>query len=89
MINNKDKAKIIALAKKYKVKSIYLFGSSIDSVRKARDIDLGVDGVEPRYFFKMYGELMRNLSKPVDLVDLSKKNRFNKLVEERGIKIYG
>jgi hypothetical protein len=40
-------------------------------------------------FFKFYGELLRKLSKPVDLVNLSHKTLFNKLVEQRGTKIYG
>ncbi|GAG78954.1 unnamed protein product, partial [marine sediment metagenome] len=53
------------------------------------DIDLAVKGIMPKLFFKFYGELMRNLSKPVDLVDLSKKSLFNQIVEGKGIKIYG
>jgi uncharacterized protein len=89
MITNNDKEKIIILAKKYNVRTIYLFGSSLGNPRYANDIDLGVKGIDPRFFFKFYGELLRKLSKPVDLVNLSKKNRFNDLVEKRGIKIYG
>ena len=41
------------------------------------------------FFFKFYAELFKRLPKPVDLVDLSKKNLFNELVEKKGIKIYG
>jgi hypothetical protein len=43
----------------------------------------------PNVFFKFYGELMRNLSKPVDLVDLSGKSLFNQIIGEKGVKIYG
>ena len=74
---------------KNNVEAIYLFGSSLKSGRQAKDIDLGVKGILPELFFKFYGELMRHLSKPVDLVDLSPITRFNSLVEKRGIKIYG
>jgi hypothetical protein len=45
--------------------------------------------IHPALFFKFYGELLRHLSKPVDLVDLSHKTLFNGLVEKRGAKIYG
>lgn len=68
---------------------IYLFGSSLHDPAQARDIDLGVKGINPALFFKFYGELMRHLSKPVDLVDLSQRTLFNDLVEERRVKIYG
>jgi predicted nucleotidyltransferase len=89
MLNESDKDVIIRCAKKYNVTAIYLFGSSIKAEAQAHDIDLGVKGINPALFFKFYGELMRHLSKPVDLVDLSYKTLFNELVEKRGAKIYG
>lgn len=89
MISKKDKVLIIKLAKKYRVASLFLFGSSIDQSKEANDIDIGVKGIEPRLFFKFYAELFKQLSKPVDLVDLSKKSLFNDLVEESGERIYG
>ena len=88
MLNEEDKGNIILIAKKYNVSSIYLFGSSINS-DNPRDIDLGVKGIEPKLFFKFYGELLRILSKPADLVDLSKDSSFNRMVEKNGVKIYG
>jgi predicted nucleotidyltransferase len=89
MLSESDEAAIIRCAEKYKVGTIYLFGSSLDANTQARDIDLGVKGVNPAMFFKFYGELLRHLSKPVDLVDLSHQTLFNELVEKRGAKIYG
>lgn len=89
MITDKEKEIIIQYAKKYNISSVYLFGSSIDENSQANDIDLAVKGIAPKLFFKFYGELLRNLSKPVDLVDLSKKSLFNEIVEEKAIKIYG
>lgn len=38
---------------------------------------------------KIYGELIFNLSKPVDIVDLSRKNRFNSLIVSEGVLLYG
>lgn len=84
-----DKQIITHCAKKYKVSSIYLFGSSLDKGGEPNDIDLAVEGIRPNVFFKFYGELMRNLSKPVDLVDLSRKSLFNQIIEEKRVKIYG
>lgn len=89
MINDKDKEIIISYAKKYNIDEIYLFGSALDNEREANDIDLAVKGVSPILFFDFYGKLLRYLSKPVDLVNLSKKSRFTKLVEKQAVKIYG
>jgi len=89
MISEKDKEIIIKYSKKYNVSSVILFGSSTRKDRESNDIDIGVKGIEPRLFFKFYAELFKNLSKPVDLVDLSRKSLFNELVEETGEKIYG
>lgn len=89
LFNDADRNFIIACARKYDVSMIYLFGSSLHDPAQARDIDLGVKGINPALFFKFYGELMRHLSKPVDMVDLSQKTLFNELVEEQGVKIYG
>ena len=89
MISDMDKQIITHCAEKYKVSSIYLFGSSLDKGGEPNDIDLAVEGIRPNVFFKFYGELMRNLSKPVDLVDLSRKSLFNQIIKEKRVKIYG
>jgi predicted nucleotidyltransferase len=89
MISERDREIITQCARKYKVSSIYLFGSSLDSDSEPNDIDLAVKGIRPKVFFKFYGELLRNLSKPVDLVDLSRRSLFNQIIEEKGVKIYG
>jgi len=89
MITKKDKIIILQLAEKYNVSSIILFGSSTKINKESKDIDIGVKGIEPRLFFKFYAELYKHLSKPVDLVDISKKSLFNDLVEETGVRIYG
>ncbi|HEX9652571.1 MAG TPA: hypothetical protein VGA99_02575, partial [bacterium] len=67
----------------------YLFGSSLDNKEEANDIDLAVRGVSPTLFFDFYGKLLRYLSKPVDIVDLSKESRFTKSIEKEATKIYG
>lgn len=89
MITESDEKIITQYAKKYNISTIILFGSSIKKDTEANDIDLGVKGIEPRLFFKFYAELFKHLSKPVHLIDLSKKSLFNDNIEENGVKIYG
>ena len=89
MITEKDKDIILLLARRYGVHKVILFGSSTEPQKVARDIDLGVIGIEPRRFFEFYGDLMFSLSKPVDLIDLSKDTRFNTIVKREGMPIYG
>lgn len=89
MITNDEKEIILRCARKYHPSSIFLFGSSIDDSGEANDIDIGVKGIKPGLFFKFYADLAKHISKPVDLVDLSKKSLFNEMVEETGIRIYG
>ena len=71
MISEKDKEVIIQYARKYNVSCVYLFGSSTHENSEANDIDLAVKGIVPKLFFKFYGELLRNLSKPVNISEYS------------------
>ena len=88
MISENDKIKILKYAKKYKLTKVILFGSSKERT-DANDIDIGVKGIAPKLFFDFCWELYRDLSKPVDVVDLSKDSLFNKLVEQDGLVLYG
>ncbi|MGB8658328.1 MAG: nucleotidyltransferase domain-containing protein [Candidatus Zixiibacteriota bacterium] len=88
MISEKDKNIILTYAKKYKLEKVILFGSSKERA-DARDIDIGVRGIAPQSFFDFCWELYRDLSKPVDVIDLSKDCLFNKLIEKDGLVLYG
>lgn len=88
MISEKDKELILKYARKYKIEKVILFGSSKEKIN-ARDIDIGVKGLSPSLFFDFFWELYRDLSKPVDIIDLSEASLFNKIIEEEGIVIYG
>lgn len=89
MITEYEKNVILRYAKEYNASSVFLFGSSIEAEGGSSDIDLGVKGIEQRLFFKFYAKLIKNLSKSVDLVDLSLKSKFSDIVEETGVRIYG
>lgn len=89
MISEQDKAIIVNIARRYDVEGVLLFGSSVDPNREANDIDLAIEGIAPAKFFDFYGELLMTLSKPVDLVELSRDNKFNRLIYREGVRLYG
>ena len=89
MITEKDKDTIQSLSRRYGVKRVLLFGSSIDPVKESQDIDIAVEGVAPEDFFKYYGDLLLKLSKPVDLVDLSESSKFVQMILQEGMLLYG
>ncbi len=88
MISKKDKLIILKYTKKYKLRKVILFGSA--TVRDdANDIDIGIKGIQPEKFFDFCWEVYRDLSKPVDIIDLNEKTLFNRLVERDGLVLYG
>ena len=89
MISEMEKKIIKDISKKYKVKKVLLFGSGVDLTKESNDIDIAVEGIEPNKFFEYYGELMLNLSKPIDVIDLSETSKFVSLIKEEGISLYG
>ena len=89
MISEQDKAIIVDIARQYDVSGVLLFGSSAETDKEANDIDLAVEGIVPEKFFSFYGDLLFAVSKPVDLIDLSKDTKFNRLIYRDGIRLYG
>jgi predicted nucleotidyltransferase len=89
MLKMQDRQAIRELATKYEVKKVLVFGSAARRDSGYRDIDLAIDGIRPQDFFPFYGELLRRLSLPVDLVDLSRPGRFTRMIREEGVPIYG
>ena len=89
MISEQDKAAIVDIARRYNVGAVLLFGSGAKAKRQADDIDLAVEGIAPEQFFSFYGDLIFGLSKPVDLIDLSRDTKFNRLVYREGVRLYG
>lgn len=89
MLTESDQRTIIEISKKYQIKRVLLFGSSLGSEKKSRDIDIAVEGMSPKDFYKYYGELIFLLSKPVDIIDLSVKSKFTDLIQKEGAILYG
>ena len=89
MVSQNDIETIKQLSSKYNARKVVLFGSSLDSQRQANDIDLAVEGVAPKDYYRYCGELMMSLTKPVDIVDLSIPCKFIDLILEEGVVLYG
>ncbi|KXB09009.1 hypothetical protein AKJ60_01230 [candidate division MSBL1 archaeon SCGC-AAA385M11] len=88
MITDKDKETIQEIARKYHASRVLLFGSVLSETTESRDIDIAVEGIADKDFYAFYGELLYALSKPVDVIDLSKKTKFIELVVKEGIPLY-
>ena len=89
MIRDADKKTICDISKQYRAKRVLLFGSSLDPKKEGRDIDIAVEGVSPKDFYKYYGDLMFSVSKPIDVIDLKGKSKFIKLILREGVPLYG
>jgi predicted nucleotidyltransferase len=85
MITDQDRASIQAIARKYQVSKVLLFGSSLSASVESRDIDIAIEGLADKDYFAFYGELMCALSKPVDVIDLSKQSKFVDMVLREGV----
>ncbi len=88
MITEKDKKTIQDIARKYHASRVLLFGSALSETTESRDIDIAVEGIPDKDFYAFYGELLYALSKPVDVVDLSKKTKLIELVLKEGVTLY-
>jgi predicted nucleotidyltransferase len=84
---------LIESAKKYDVKSLWLFGSSlIADEEDAWDIDLGVEGIDRDRAWDMYSELFdaihEHCCKPLDFVEMDEPLSIVHVIRSEGMKIY-
>ena len=89
MVSQNDIQTIKSISDKYHAKRVILFGSASDSQREPNDIDLGVEGVAAKDYYRYCGELMMSLTQPVDIVDLSVPCKFVDLILQEGMVLYG
>jgi predicted nucleotidyltransferase len=65
--------------------SVYLFGSMVTGrTHENSDIDIGIKGLPPERFFRVYAELDNNVSNEVDLVDFDENNKLYNLLHSLG-----
>ena len=65
--------------------SIYLFGSLVTGkIHQNSDIDIGIKGLPPEKFIRVYAKLGNNVSNTVDLVDFDENDKFYNLLNSLG-----
>jgi len=82
--------KIIArVSKEFGAKKLLLFGSCLEDIESARDIDIAVSGIKSCEFFKYYGKVSMSVDDEVDIVDLDDiREHFYKRLLSKGQVIY-
>ena len=80
-----DIKKAAILLKNEGCKAIFLFGSLVTGkIHTNSDIDIGISGLPPQNFFRVYASLDRELSNSVDLVDFDLHKDFHTLLDSLG-----
>jgi len=65
--------------------SVYLFGSLVTGkIHQNSDIDIGIKGLPPESFFRVYAKLDNNLSNVVDLIDFDENYKLYNLLDSLG-----
>ena len=66
-------------------KTVFLFGSMVSGkIHENSDIDIGIKGLPPEKFFKVYSKLYVDLDNEFHLVDFDSENDFFSLLNKHG-----
>jgi len=89
-IFEKDINEVIRISKEYGAEEVFLFGSCLEEIESANDIDIAVKGVNPEKFFEMYGKILWAVKNQIDLIPIEHvREHFANNILERGRLIYG
>lgn len=85
MISEKMTATISDILSKMGCTESYIFGSHVTGgADESSDIDIGIKGLAPRYFFATHSMLEDATGKSIDLVDFDEKPKFYELLKDLG-----
>ena len=80
-----DIKKATNLLKKEGCKTVFLFGSMVTgNIHQNSDIDIGIMGLPPKKYFRVYAYLDKELSNRIDLVDFDLHKDFYILLDSLG-----
>jgi len=80
-----DIIKAANLLKNEGCKSVFLFGSMVTGkIHDESDIDIGISGLSPQNFFRVYADLDKELKNKIDLVDFDTNEEFYSLLDSIG-----
>jgi predicted nucleotidyltransferase len=68
--------KAIAICRKHGVTKLILFGSAVNNLENAKDLDLAVEGIEGWGLIELAAEIENNLVINVDVVPIKGNYRF-------------
>ena len=88
MVSQAQIDKCVAIARKFGVNRLVLFGSANETPEKARDVDLLIDGVGGADFAVMGTEMEDAAGVKVDLVPMMPMTRFVRYNLEHGKILY-
>ena len=81
--------KIVNISKDFGAEKVLLFGSCLEDVVNARDIDIAVCGIPSRKFFEYYAEITTAVKANVDIIDLDDaKPYFRDCINREGKVLY-
>ncbi len=83
-INQAQIERIVSVAKAYGATRLILFGSILESPKKAKDLDLACDGINGWKLYELASRLEEELQILLDIVPLTPSTRFTRLIETRG-----
>jgi len=83
-IRQEQLEKVITLAKAYGATRLILFGSALESLEQARDLDLACDGVPGWKLYELGARLEEELGITLDLIPLSPPTPFTQLIQRKG-----
>ena len=66
-------------------KAVFLFGSMVTGrIHEKSDIDLGISGLPPQKYLKVYAQLDKEITSKVDLIDFDTNEDFFSLLNSIG-----
>ena len=75
----------VDLLKREGCHSVYLFGSMVTGpIHKKSDIDIGIKGLPPEIFYRVYAKLDAQVNTNIDLIDFDSQNKFYELLDSLG-----
>ncbi|NQU81565.1 MAG: nucleotidyltransferase domain-containing protein [Bacteroidetes bacterium] len=75
----------VRLLKNAGAKKIYLFGSLVrGEITNSTDIDIGIQGLAPEIFFRIFDQLSEAVDSPLDLVDFDEQIDFFNMLDSVG-----
>ncbi len=86
---NSEIKKIVEIGKEYGANKIILFGSCLEDIKYANDIDIAIAGVKPEKFFELYGKILSEVFTEMDLIPMEyAREHLSKRILEQGKLLY-